>query len=157
MNLMLKAAGLAVAIAAFAAAPALAQTTLRLGTVLAASDPMGQGLEKFKADVEAATGGAVTVEIFHASQLGDTADMLDQARAGANVGTVTDIARVSDFVPSLAIMSAPFMFDSYEEADRFALSDLYRGWSDQLANVPASCRWPRTGTRARATCSPRDR
>ncbi len=132
MNMMLKVAGLAVALTSLAAAPALAQTTLRLGTVLAANDPMGQGLEKFKQDVEEATGGAVLVEVFHASQLGDTGEMLDQARAGANVGTVTDIARFSDFVPSLAIMSAPFMFDTYEEADTFALSDQYREWADQL-------------------------
>ena len=59
--------------------------------------------------------------------------MLDQARAGAAVGTVTDVARLSEFVPSLAIMSAPFLFDSYEDADKFALSDAYLGWGDQLA------------------------
>lgn len=133
MNLLLKAASLALAVTTFVAAPAVAQTTLRLGTVLASSDPMGQGLEKFKEDVEAATSGAVKVEIFHNSQLGDTGDMLDQARAGANVGTVTDIARFSDFVLSLAIMSAPFMFDSYEEADKFALSDQYLEWGDLLS------------------------
>lgn len=132
MKMFLTAAGLALAIAGLSAAPVLAQTTLRLGTVLAADDPMGQGLEKFKAEVEEATDGAVLVEVFHASQLGDTGDMLDQARAGANVGTVTDIARFSDFVPSLAIMSAPFMFDTYEEADEFALSDQYREWADLL-------------------------
>lgn len=111
--------------------PADAQT-LRIGTVLAPSDPMGQGLEKFKADVEAATNGEVTVEVFHSSQLGDTTEMLDQARVGANVGTVTDVARLSSFVPSLAIMSAPFIFDTYEEADRFALSEPYLAWGEEL-------------------------
>lgn len=110
----------------------VAETVLRIGTVLAPSDPMGQGLEKFKKDVEAATGGEVVVEVFHNSQLGDTTEMLDQARAGANVGTVTDVARLSSFVPSLAIMSAPFLFDTYDQADRFALSQTYLGWSEQL-------------------------
>lgn len=88
-------------------APAGAETVLRIGTVLAPTDPMGQGLEKFKTDVEAATKGEVVIDVFHNSQLGDTTEMLDQARAGANVGTVTDVARLSSFVPSLAIMSAP--------------------------------------------------
>jgi len=115
------------------AAPAVAQTTLRIGTVLAPDDPMGQGLEKFASEVEEATGGEVVVEVFHNSQLGDTTEMLDQARAGANVGTVTDVARLSEFVPSLAIMSAPFLFDTYEDADKFALSDAYLGWGDELA------------------------
>lgn len=115
------------------ATPAFAETTLRIGTVLAPDDPMGQGLDKFATEVEEATGGEVKVEVFHNSQLGDTTEMLDQARAGANVGTVTDVARLSSFVPSLAIMSAPFLFDTYEQADKFALSDPYMAWGDELA------------------------
>ena len=58
--------------------------------------------------------------------------MIDQARAGAAIGTVTDVARLSSFVPSLAIMSAPFLFDNYEQADKFALSDEYIAWGDEL-------------------------
>ena len=75
--------------------PILVATTLRIGTVLAPTDPMGQGLDKFKAEVEAATKGEVVIEVFHNSQLGDTTEMIDQARAGANVGAVADVARLS--------------------------------------------------------------
>ncbi len=128
-----KIAAAAIAAGLAFASPALAETTLRIGTVLAPDDPMGQGLDKFAAEVKEATGGEVVVEVFHNSQLGDTTEMLDQARAGANVGTVTDVARLSSFVPSLAIMSAPFLFDTYEQADKFALSDAYLGWGDELA------------------------
>ena len=136
MNQRLQFLGVSVAlISAFGlAAPSLAETTLRIGTVLAPDDPMGQGLEKFKSEVEAATDGEVLVEVFHNSQLGDTTEMLDQARAGANVGTVTDVARLSSFVPSLAIMSAPFLFDTYDDADKFALSPEYLAWGEQLAD-----------------------
>lgn len=134
MKLTFKRIGLCVAVMAVlgTASPSLAQTTLRIGTVLAPDDPMGQGLEKFKTDVAAATKGAVKIEVFHSSQLGDTTEMIDQARAGANVGTVTDVARLSSFVPSLAIMSAPFLFDTYEQADKFALSEQYLAWGDEL-------------------------
>lgn len=134
MNRTLKAVGLGVAMAVGLglSAPANAETTLRIGTVLAPNDPMGQGLDKFKAEVEAATNGEVEVQVFHNSQLGDTTEMIDQARAGANVGTVTDVARLSSFVPSLAIMSAPFLFDTYEQADTFALSDAYLAWGEEL-------------------------
>lgn len=126
------AVGLAAAAALGLATPSLAETVLRIGTVLAPNDPMGQGLEKFRKDVEAATGGEVVIEVFHNSQLGDTTEMIDQARAGGNVGTVTDVARLSSFVPSLAIMSAPFLFDTYDQADKFALSEAYLGWGDEL-------------------------
>jgi len=135
MNLMKRANMAVVAMTAglALASPALAETTLRIGTVLAPTDPMGAGLDKFAEDVKAATNGEVVVEVFHNSQLGDTTEMLDQARAGANVGTVTDVARLSSFVPSLAIMSAPFLFDTYDQADKFALSEAYLGWGDELA------------------------
>ncbi len=134
MNRTIKTLGLCVAFAAGLgiAVPAFAETTLRIGTVLAPDDPMGQGLDKFKKEVEEATNGEVKVQVFHNSQLGDTTEMIDQARAGANVGTVTDVARLSSFVPSLAIMSAPFLFDTYEQADKFALSDEYLAWGDEL-------------------------
>jgi TRAP-type transport system periplasmic protein len=134
MKSTIKALGLCVAFAASLSVsmPSFAETTLRIGTVLAPNDPMGQGLDKFKAEVEAATNGEVEIQIFHSSQLGDTTEMIDQARAGAYVGTVTDVARLSSFVPSLAIMSAPFLFDTYDQADKFALSDEYLAWGDEL-------------------------
>ena len=134
MNSTFKALGLCIAVAAglSMSMPSFAATTLRIGTVLAPTDPMGQGLDKFKADVEAATKGEVKIQIFHNSQLGDTTEMIDQARAGANVGTVTDVARLSSFVPSLAIMSAPFLFDTYDQADKFALSKEYLAWGEEL-------------------------
>lgn len=134
MKRTMKALGVCVALAAglSMSMPAFAATTLRIGTVLAPNDPMGQGLDKFKAEVEKATNGEVLVQVFHNSQLGDTTEMIDQARAGANVGTVTDVARLSSFVPPLAIMSAPFLFDTYEQADKFAQSKEYLAWGDEL-------------------------
>ncbi|MDF0597591.1 C4-dicarboxylate TRAP transporter substrate-binding protein [Psychromarinibacter halotolerans] len=132
MTILNKATCLAVLLSGALAVGAQAETTIRIGTVLAPDDPMGQGLDKFAAEVADATGGEVNIEVFHNSQLGDTTEMLDQARAGAGVGTVTDVARLSEFVPSLAIMSAPFLFDTYEDADTFAQSDAYLGWGDEL-------------------------
>lgn len=134
LNTTIKTFGLCAAMAAslIMSSTSFAATTLRIGTVLAPNDPMGQGLEKFKTEVEAATNGEVMIQVFHNSQLGDTTEMIDQARAGASVGTVTDVARLSSFVPSLAIMSAPFLFDTYEQADKFALSEEYLAWGEEL-------------------------
>lgn len=136
----MKSRGLKIAVAALAAGlafgvgatAALAQQVLRLGTVLSPQDPMGQGLERLKEKVEERTNGEVVIEVFHNSQLGDTRDMLDQARAGANVGTVTDVARLASFVPELAVLSAPFLFDDFEDADKFAQSEPYLAWGEEL-------------------------
>ncbi len=137
--------------------------TLRFGTVLSAQDPMGQGLEHFAKNVEERTKGEVKVEIFHNSQLGDTRDMIDQARAGANIGTVTDVARLGSFVPELAVMSAPFVFDNFAEADKFASSEPYLKWADQLKEkaglVMLSSNWyqgPRHALTQKPIASPAD-
>ena len=60
--------------------------SLMLSTVLADTDPIVQGLEKLAADVLADTNGKVVIEVYPSSQLGDTADVLEQAKAGSNVG-----------------------------------------------------------------------
>ena len=49
--------------------------TLRLGTVLAPNDPMGQGLDRLSQRVAERTDGAVKIDVFHNSQLGDTRDI----------------------------------------------------------------------------------
>ena len=56
MKPTIKALGLRIAVVAglSVSIPSFAATTLRVGTVLAPDDPMGQGLDKFKAKVEAA-------------------------------------------------------------------------------------------------------
>jgi len=138
----MKTRGLKIAVAMLAAGLALgvgatgvsAQQVLRLGTVLSPQDPMGQGLERLKEKVEERTNGEVVIEVFHNSQLGDTRDMLDQARAGANVGTVTDVARLASFVPELAVLSAPFLFDDFDDADKFAQSEPYLAWGEELTD-----------------------
>ena len=53
---------------------------------------MGQGLDKFKAEVEAATNGDDPGKRLSQFAVGDTTEMIDPGAAGANVGTVTDVA-----------------------------------------------------------------
>ena len=103
MKSAIKTLGLCVAVTAMlgASLPVYAATTLRIGTVLAPDDPMGQGLEKFATEVEEATGGEVVVQVFHSSQLGDTTEMIDQARAGVGTNGVNELSGAAARRPSL--------------------------------------------------------
>ncbi|MBL8653746.1 MAG: C4-dicarboxylate ABC transporter substrate-binding protein, partial [Alphaproteobacteria bacterium] len=67
----------ALALAMFAAASADAKSTLRLGAVLAPTDPLMVAAQQFKRDVEARTNKEVEVLLFPNSQLGDTQNMMD--------------------------------------------------------------------------------
>lgn len=115
-------------------AASAADYSLRLGSVLAPSDPLQIAAEGFRKSVAERTGGRVEVELFPSSQLGDTQDMMDQAAAGANVGTFVEASRVSVFVPEFNVLVTPYAFESVDELARFVESDTFAGWNEQLRN-----------------------
>lgn len=114
-------------------ASAAAKYTLKLGFVLTDKEPVFAGAEAFKKAVEARTNGAVSIEIFHSSQLGDTKDVQAQAKMGANVGTITDAGLLGEFVPELGLMLAPYIANNYDELKTVSLSAAWKGWEEELA------------------------
>jgi len=118
--------------AALPATEALAKSSLRLGTVLAAGDPLVVAALQMKKDVEARTKGEVTVQVFPSSQLGDTQNMMDQAQAGANVGTFVEGSRVSPFVKEFNVLVAPYAFKSVDELAKFVETPTFAAWNEEL-------------------------
>ncbi len=90
---------------AFAALVALAGTTgiaaaqhqLNINTALTRDDPIYKGLERLRDRVLQRSEGKLTIRIFPGSQLGKDEDVLEQARAGANVAVVVDGGRLAVF------------------------------------------------------------
>ncbi len=113
-------------------ADAEAKSTLRIGTVLAAGDPLMVAAQQMKRDVERRTNGEVEIQIFPSSQLGDTQNMMDQAQAGANVGTFVEGSRVSPFVPQFNVLVAPYAFNNVEEIARFVETPTFKSWNEEL-------------------------
>ncbi len=118
--------------AALPGADALAKSTLRLGTVLAAGDPLVVAALQMKKDVEARTKGNVAVQVFPSSQLGDTQNMMDQAQAGANVGTFIEASRVSPFVKEFNVLVAPYAFKSVYEIAKLVETPTFAAWNEEL-------------------------
>lgn len=107
--------------------------TLNVATALTESDPIYQGLVKFKENVESRTNGDVLIEIFGSGSLGDDSDILEQAKAGANVAVISDSGRLAEMVPEIGILAAPYIADNYEEAAKIVESDLFKSWGEELA------------------------
>lgn len=105
---------------------------LNVGIAMTDRDPMYEGVVRFKEAVEARTEGGVEVEVFSSSQLGSTADLLEQARVGANVATLTDAGPLGDLVSEISILQAPYVVDSLDEGRELVASDLFRGWEAEL-------------------------
>ena len=118
-----------------AALPAAAQTVLNVNTALTTDDPMYAGLERLKSNVEKRTAGKLTIRIYPGSQLGKDEDVLEQARAGANVAVLVDGGRLAPFVKEFGIMGAPYLVDNFDQVLRLTGSPLFKGWVDKLRNA----------------------
>ena len=106
--------------------------TLRIGSVQAETDPIIRGFNEFKRIVEERSEGRIEVLVYPNGQLGDTQEVQDQALAGANVAAFTDPNLLATFKPEFGIIGAPYVFNSYAEADRFTSSDTFKGWAEDL-------------------------
>lgn len=109
-----------------------AQWPINVITALSPDDPMYQGLQHFKNNVEATTDNKVTVRIFYGSQLGSDEDIIEQARAGANVAVLIDGGRLSVYTKALGILGAPYLVSGRKEARALVTSDLFQRWATEL-------------------------
>lgn len=107
--------------------------TLNVATALTGSDPIYVGLGEFKKSVEEKTNGGVEIQIHGSGSLGEDSDILEQAMVGANVAVLVDAGRLAEMVPAIGVLAAPYVVDSFDEANTVAQSDLFQGWSDELA------------------------
>lgn len=120
------------AVMAFCGSAHAASWTLGVNTALTTDDPMYKGLLQFQKNVQEKTGGEVQIRLFSGSQLGKDEDVLEQARAGANVAVLVDGGRLAEFAPELGILSAPYLVDNFDQMRKVVTSDLFKGWSEKL-------------------------
>lgn len=84
---------------------------LKFNHVLAATEPYHEGFLKWAKAVEERTNGGLKIEVYPSAQLGVEEDILEQIRAGANIGQNTDSARMGMYVPQIAVMNAAYFID----------------------------------------------
>ncbi|MFB3816485.1 MAG: C4-dicarboxylate TRAP transporter substrate-binding protein [Candidatus Methylomirabilales bacterium] len=122
-------------------ATALVGTTADAGThvlkfnhVLGAKEPYHQGFLNWAKAVQDKTKGGLQVQVFHSAQLGVEEDIIEQIRAGANIGQNTDSARMGNYVPGIAIMNGPYFAENLDEVGKLLKSPTIRGFLDELAS-----------------------
>lgn len=109
-----------------------ASWALSINTALTTDDPMYKGLQKLQESVEAKTNGEIKIRLFSGSQLGKDEDVLEQARAGANVAVLVDGGRLAEFTKELGIMGAPYLVNSFDDVRKVVTSDLFESWVEKL-------------------------
>ncbi len=122
----------AVAVTTCLVGTAAAQTQLNINTALAQSDPIYKGLERMRDRVAERSKGQLTIRIFPGSQLGKDEDVLEQARAGANVAVVVDGGRMAVFVKEFGILGAPYLAQGFQGVRKVVTSPLFETWVAKL-------------------------
>jgi tripartite ATP-independent transporter DctP family solute receptor len=111
-----------------------AKYTLKFNHVLGPKEPYHQGFLNWAKAVEERTKGGLKIEVFPSAQLGVEEDILEQIRAGANVGQNTDSARMGNYVPGIACMNGPYFAETIAEVEKLKKMPTVQGWLDELAN-----------------------
>ena len=97
---------------------------LKLAHITPTDHMWHQASEKFKEELESITGGKMSVEIYPASQLGSEADMVQQVEAGSIDMAMITAAYLTSRTPEMAAWFAPYLFETLEETNAAAKSDL---------------------------------
>lgn len=109
-----------------------AEWPINVITALSQEDPVYKGLQHFKEAVERRTEKEVTVRIFYGSQLGSDEDILEQARAGANVAVLIDGGRLSVYTKELGILAGPYLVSGAAQSRELVTSPLFETWVQAL-------------------------
>jgi tripartite ATP-independent transporter DctP family solute receptor len=126
--------GMVLSLAVVCATAQAGTYVLKFNHVLGQKEPYHQGFTNWAKAVEEKTKGGLKIEVFHSAQLGVEEDILEQIRAGANIGQNTDSARMGNYVPGIAIMNGPYFAENLDEVAKLKNSPTVRGFLDELAN-----------------------
>lgn len=91
--------------------------------------------ERFASLIKEASHGAIDVILHHSASLGSETDILQQVQLGAVEMAIITTGTLDSFVPEIAVLDFPFLFDSAEDADRVLDGPIGRELLDALARV----------------------
>jgi TRAP-type transport system periplasmic protein len=97
-------------------------------------NPANQVVIKVAERIKTATNGKILLEVFGASQLGNTTETTEQASLGQPVISYLDASTASTYgVEEFGLLGAPFLVSKYADVERIVDSKLFAGWSEELA------------------------
>lgn len=97
--------------------------TLRLGHVFSPGSTQYKAAENFAKRVEAETGGAITVDVFPAGQLGGDEDMGERLTGGSLDLAFLNAGSMAAVDPLLDFHDLPYIAQSYETVDELFYGD----------------------------------
>jgi tripartite ATP-independent transporter DctP family solute receptor len=110
-----------------------AKVELRMGHVVAATEPTHEAALMWAKNVEERTNGDVVIKVFPSAQLGKNRDVYEQARMGAPVVGQIDPGYAAEYgSPNLSAIMGPFILANIQEHDNLVNSSLVGEWNEVL-------------------------
>lgn len=134
MNTILKTLGLAAALA-LGSVSAFADTQLKLAHAAPETDLQQTLSLFFKEQVEARSGGKITVTIFPHGQLGNDAQMIDGARSGIVDIAMSGLNNFAGLIPEVGAFELPFIFPSRDVAYKVLDGKVGQSMGEKFAPV----------------------
>lgn len=111
-----------------------ARVVLRVGYENAVGEPFDWGVRRWKEELEARSGGTMTLEIFPSSRLGSKSQILSRIANGENLCTMADGGTYYGLgAYDLGIVFGPYLFKNWDEAFKLSKSKWFQMEADKLA------------------------
>jgi len=107
-----------VLLAVFSSGSGLAQTRIRMATLLPQGSSQHHALEEMGQQWKASTGGAITLTIYAGGTMGSEDDTIRRMRAGQLQAATLSVTGLSDIEPSIgAVQKIPMLYHSLDEME----------------------------------------
>ncbi len=119
---------------------------LKLGYVMAPEGAAHEAAQKFAEIVKTKTGGALTVKLYPAGQLGKDLELAENLTLGSVDLVLSGLGSVSPYIPEYEVLEAPFAFADYEHLDRVLNGPIGQEAAEALADkkgIRILAWWPR--------------
>lgn len=95
-------------------------------------EPIDKAMHFWADKVKEKSNGDIVFKLFPSSQLGSETEVMEQAKFGANIITISDYGALMDLVPDLGVINAPYISQSFEKKSKLLHSDWFKTLSDKL-------------------------
>ncbi|MBL8700503.1 MAG: TRAP transporter substrate-binding protein [Alphaproteobacteria bacterium] len=131
----LRAWGVGVALLTSVSGSGAAQEVLKLGHVLAPTHQFHRGMELAAKELQAKTGGRVTMQVFPSSQLGTERDMNVGVRSGTVDMVLASPGGASVHLRDIAVLDAPYLFRDDAHWRKVVYGEIGDDWTKRAAET----------------------
>lgn len=111
---------------------ALAETEIMIAYGNQPGEPIDKAMHFWADKVKEKSNGDIVFKLFPSSQLGSETEVMEQAKFGSTIITISDYGALMDLVPDLGVINAPYISQSFEKKSKLLHSDWFKDLSAKL-------------------------